>query len=70
MKRLLSLTLLGILSGCANGVAMTEAETLACRNEGCTAWTEAEVRSLVGRAMNEGFRRGWADAVKQGSRGL
>lgn len=70
MKRLLSLTLLGILSGCANGVVMTEAETLACRTQGCTAWTENEVRTLIGKAASEGFRRGWADAVKQGSKGI
>lgn len=62
--------ILFLLTGCANGVVMTDAETIACRDFGCSAWTETEVRSLVGRAMNEGFRRGWPDAVKQGSRGL
>lgn len=65
-----AITLAFLLSGCANGVVMTDAETLACRDAGCVVFTEAEVRSLVGRAINEGFHRGWADAVKQGSKGL
>lgn len=66
--RMLILSLL--LSGCANGIVMTEAETLACRDVGCTVWTENEVRSLVGRAINEGSQRGWSDAVKQGAKGI
>lgn len=65
-----AITLAFLLSGCENGVVMTDAETLACRDVGCVVFTEAEVRSLVGRAINEGFHRGWADAVKQGSKGL
>jgi len=65
-----AITLSFLLTGCANGVVMTEAETLACRDAGCVVFTEAEVRSLVGRAINEGFQRGWADAVKQGAKGI
>jgi len=54
-----------LLAGCANGVAMTDDETIACRNEGCTPWTQGELKGLADRALREGYRRGWRDAMRQ-----
>jgi len=62
--------LLLFLSGCANGVVMTEEETIACRDVGCTPWTEGELKTLVDRAIRQGYRRGWTDALTQSGRGI
>lgn len=59
-----------LLSGCASGIEMSDEERIACRNEGCSAWTQGELRGLVNRAASEGYRLGWRDANKQAGRGL
>lgn len=59
-----------LLSGCANGVSMTDEERIACRDAGCSVWTEGELRGLVNRAQNGAYRKGWTDAHKQGGREL
>jgi hypothetical protein len=58
------------LAGCANGVQMSDEETIACRNEGCAVYTERELRDLANRAARAGYRRGWTDAHNQSGRGL
>lgn len=58
-----------LLAGCANGVQMTDEETRACRDEGCAAFTERELRALIHKALTEGYRRGWTDAHQQAGRG-
>lgn len=59
-----------LLTGCANGVVMTDEEVLACRNEGCAAFTENEIRALVGKVYKDGYLSGWGDANKQAGRNL
>lgn len=59
-----------LIAGCANGVQMTEEEVKACRDSGCSAWTEAELEGLVKRAIAAGYRKGWTDATKQGGHDL
>lgn len=59
-----------LLFGCANGVHMTDEDVRSCRDsDDCTAWTGAEIRGLVRKAMAEGYRRGWTDAHMQAGRG-
>lgn len=58
------------IGGCANGVQMSEEETIACRNEGCVVYTERELRDLVNRAQRQGYGRGWTDSNRQGGRDL
>jgi hypothetical protein len=67
---LLALPALVLCSGCANGVQMSDEETIACRNEGCVVYTEREQRTLVDRVLREGYRRGWRDATVQSGRGI
>lgn len=62
------LLVLLFLSGCAN-VAMTDDEAKACRDAGCTAWTDRELHQLVQRAGMEGYFKGWKDANRQAGRG-
>lgn len=64
------LTMCALAAGCASGVVMPEEEALACRNQGCSAWTETEVRALIGRVFNDAFRLGWIDATKKASTGI
>lgn len=59
-----------LLAGCANGVHMTDEDRIACRNEGCAAFTEAELRALVNRAASAGYRQGWTDAHRQSGKGI
>lgn len=52
---------LALLSGCASlpaGVKMTDAERAACEAEGCSVWTMAELRKLIGAAMAKGYQAG------------
>jgi hypothetical protein len=66
-----ALALLSI-SGCANGVQMTDEERKACRDAetGCAVFTEQELDTLVKRAIAAGYRKGWTDAHKQGGHDL
>lgn len=63
MKKII-LLLLVALSGCATGVVMDADEAAACKAQGCTAWTESELRGLIGKAFGQGYQRGKADAGK------
>lgn len=70
--RLLALAVLAVLAlaGCANGVTMTDEETIACRNTGCSAWTEMDLRRLIGKVFKDGYLEGWTDSNKQAGRNL
>lgn len=54
------LVALGLLAGCAApaGVKMSDEEAAACRAQGCTVWTEAELQGLALEAMRQGYIRG------------
>lgn len=49
-----------VLSGCALGVTMTEAEQAACRKDGCSVWTMDELRALAAKAFRAGHEAGHA----------
>lgn len=68
MKTLLALCV--VLAGCANGVQMTDEEVIACRDAGCVAFTEAELRQLAGKVYRDGYLNGWTDSNKQAGRNL
>lgn len=53
-----------LLAGCATGVTMTDAEQAACKEQGCSAWTMHELRSLAARAFQAGHAAGYAAGVK------
>ena len=59
-----------LFTGCASGVRMTDEETIACRNDGCAVFTEAELLQLVNKAGSAGYRKGWEDAHRQAGREL
>ena len=63
MKTAILAVVILTLTGCATfkGVEMTDEDRVACEREGCTVWTEAELRALVTEAM----RRGYLAAQKQ-----
>ena len=67
---LLVIPALVLCAGCASGVRMTDEESIACRNNGCTAWTDAELLQLVNKAGSAGYRKGWEDAHRQAGRDL
>jgi uncharacterized protein YceK len=47
-----------LLAGCATGVKMTDEEAAACKEQGCTVWTDAELQGLALEAMRQGYIRG------------
>jgi uncharacterized protein YceK len=49
-----------LLSGCATmeGVNATRDERRACAAETCSVWTDMELRVLIQRAMQEGYKAG------------
>jgi PBP1b-binding outer membrane lipoprotein LpoB len=49
-----------LLSGCATmeGVNATKDERRACAAETCSVWTDRELRALIQRAMQEGYKAG------------
>ena len=57
MKALVVLLALA-LTGCAIGVAMTDAEALACKASGCTVWTDAELQLLIRKIHKDGYLAG------------
>jgi uncharacterized protein YceK len=48
------------LSGCATleGVTATDDERRACAAETCSVWTDRELRALIQRALEEGYKAG------------
>lgn len=58
--------LLLLLAGCASGVQINDDEAKACRTEGCSVWTEKELRGLVRKAFTEG----WNAGVKHSGQGV
>lgn len=60
----ISAIFLSLLAGCATGVNMTEAEQAVCREQGCSAWTMNELRSLAARAFQAGHEAGYKAGVK------
>lgn len=58
------------LAGCANGVTLTDEEAVACRNDGCAAFTEREFLQFMGGAFKDGYLKGWTDSNWQGGRSL
>jgi len=56
-----------LLSGCATmeGVNATKDERRACAAETCSVWTDRDLRVLIQRAMQEGYKAG----AKPGGRG-
>ena len=59
MKTLLLCAVL-LLTGCASmkGVEASDEERAACAAQGCTVWTERELRELVKRAAQMGYEAG------------
>lgn len=55
-----------LLSGCATGVTMTDEEAVVCKAQGCSVWTENELRALVYQSMVEGYQQGVRDARRGG----
>jgi uncharacterized protein YceK len=49
-----------LLSGCATmeGVNATKDERRACAAETCSVWTDRELRALIQRALEEGYKAG------------
>lgn len=48
------------LTGCASipGLKITDEERAACEAQGCTPWTDAELRDLAHRAIQYGYQQG------------
>lgn len=61
---------LSVLVGCANGVRMDDSETKACRNEGCSVWTDAELRTYAQQWFKAGYQYGWKHANEEAGRDL
>ena len=62
MKRI-AIILCLLLAGCAQtpaGVQMDDDEAKACKEEGCTVWTEDELMELIRKT----YRKGYQDGVK------
>lgn len=60
MKRI-AIILCLLLAGCAQipaGVTMDDDEAKACKAEGCTVWTEAELMELIRKAYRKGYEAG------------
>ena len=58
------LVMLSILSGCAStGITMSADEEAACKAEGCTVWTEGELRMLIQQVYKDAYMRGGKAAI-------
>ncbi len=56
----MKLALLAILlCGCASGIKVSPDESQACRQQGCTVWTDAELSELIKRAFIKGQESKW-----------
>lgn len=64
MKTLFTAALCALLlAGCAttrDGIKMSEEEAAACKAQGCTAWTEAELMELAQKIFRLGVQAGRA----------
>lgn len=58
------------VSGCPSGIRMDNDEAKACRNAGCTVWTEAELRVLAQQWFKKGYHYGWKAANEEAGRDL
>jgi len=49
-----------LLSGCASfeGVQMDEKERAACAKEGCSVWTDNELKRMAEHFFNRGYQAG------------
>ena len=57
---LLAFTLfLLLLASCATGVVMNDEDKAACKAEGCTAWTDAEILKLINKIFKIGYEAGY-----------
>jgi hypothetical protein len=59
-----------LLAGCASGVHMTDEESKACRDHGCSVWTDAELMQLANKVGSAAYRKGWTDATRQSGKEL
>lgn len=52
------LVFVAFMAGCAtnNGVQMNADEAKACAAETCSVWTERELRALIQKALEEGWK--------------
>jgi hypothetical protein len=61
MKRIALIAFL-LLAGCGApmpiGVQMDDEEAMACKEAGCTVWTEAELRELMKKVWLIGYEAG------------
>ena len=56
--------LAALISGCAStGITMSAEEAQACKEEGCTVWTETELRGLMQKVFREAYRLGGKAAI-------
>jgi uncharacterized protein YceK len=63
-KTTVALAVLTLLAGCASGIKMTDEEAAACKVQGCTVWTDAELQGLALEAMRQGYISGAQSAGK------
>jgi hypothetical protein len=59
-----------LLAGCASGVHMTDEEAKACRDQGCSVWTDADLMQLANKVGSAAYRKGWSDATQQHGKDL
>ena len=53
-----------LFSGCAStGITMSTDEEAACKAEGCTVWTEGELRLLIQQVYKDAYMRGGKAAI-------
>jgi starvation-inducible outer membrane lipoprotein len=59
MKTALLLSI--VLAGCSSipqGIKINEEEIKACKSEGCTVWTDAELTRMARKFWSEGYSAG------------
>jgi hypothetical protein len=49
---------------------MTDEEAKACRDLGCSVWTDAELMQLANKVGSAAYRKGWTDATRQSGKEL
>lgn len=50
-----------LLAGCVqvpDGVKMSDEEAIACRSDGCTVWTEEELKQVIREVFSKGYEAG------------
>ena len=67
-KKLVVLTLVVLLSGCATGIVMTDEEAATCKTDGCTVWTDKGLDGLAKKfwidGAQKGYEKGYVDGYK------